>query len=168
MNNVGEYASRGCDCCDAVAAGSITWHVHPIAGLAVRINKNVQLAIVIGCGEGNAVKSDIESTSHEREPAAEAQKNKRGTLEKANLAQSCKIGFWIFARCTCHLWQGTRGVLKTFPLQEKPAANWDIGQWCASRVDCLADLQKRNHCLGGLVTRLSDFGPLSFLFALCA
>ncbi|BCS28979.1 uncharacterized protein APUU_70549A [Aspergillus puulaauensis] len=77
----------------AAAAGSITWHVHPIAGLAVSVNRNVQIVIAIGCGGGNAVKSDFESTSHGRRSAAEAQENKKGTLEKANLPQFCKIGF---------------------------------------------------------------------------
>lgn len=105
----------------AAAAGSITWHVHPIAGLAVSVNRNVQIAIVIGCGGGNAVKSDFESTSHGRKSAAEAQENEKRNAGKSKPASILQDWIWIFTRCTCHLWQGPGRVLKTFPLQEKPA-----------------------------------------------
>lgn len=149
----------------AAAAGSITWHVHPIAGLAVSVNRNVQIVIVIGCGGGNAVKSDFESTSHGRKSAAEAQENKKGTLEKANLPQFCKIGFDFHSLHMPPL-AGARESAEDLSSARKTcrsSANWDIGQWRASRVDCLADLQKGIFAWMAW-SHISDFGRLCFLF----
>lgn len=145
----------------AAAAGPITWHVRPIAGLAVSVNKNVQLAFVIGCGGGNAVKFDIESTSHKRESAAEAQKNKRN-FAKSKPGTILQDWVRIFARCTCHPWQQTGGILKTFPLQEKPAGPVQTGI-LANGV--YLELIVSPTCRKGIITHTSPTsGAYAFFF----